>query len=123
MSTTSWEVSVDTSKLAATLEKQIEKARTALPRMASSMLVEAKMKAPKKSGDLRASGRVKNSLDESEVSFGGNAKTKPYAYVQERGYAHKGRPFRHYTTPGTGAHYLENAKDVTLRKGIGAFTS
>lgn len=110
-----YEITVDTSKLEGTLKERVVVAQRALPRMASSILTMAKMKAPLREGPLRASGRVKNGVGESEVSFGNNGQV-PYAAYQERG-STTGKPWN-YTTPGTGPKFLANAVETAVRKGI-----
>lgn len=116
--TTIASITVDTSKLAATLAERLAAGRQILPRMAASIMTMARMKAPLREGPLRASGRVVNGVDESEVSFGNNGQV-PYARYQERG-STTGKPW-HYTTTGTGPNYLANAVQAAVRKGAEAY--
>lgn len=57
---------------------------------------------PKLTGQLRADIRKKVSGKRGTITWG-----KHYARYQERGYT--SGPVRRYTTPGTGAHFAENA--------------
>lgn len=73
-------------------------------------------------GTLRNSSRIERNgpLNYSAVYGGGSVQ---YAAYQERG-RRKNPPYhevRHYTTPGTGAHFLRNAGDVTAKQGIKAY--
>lgn len=110
------EVSVDTRKLGKTLEEQMKRARQALPRMANSLLVTSLMKTPLREGPLRDSGKVEQaSQDEATVSYGNEGRV-PYARYQERG-SQTGKPW-HYTTPGTGPHFLADATAKVVKKGL-----
>lgn len=90
--------------------------------MADATVRTSKVTAPLLTGKLRYSSRVERNapLNYSAVYGGGNV---PYAAYQERG-RRKNPPYhevRHYTTPGTGAHYLRNAGDAIAKQGIRTF--
>lgn len=70
---------------------------------------------PKKTGALRQSGHIEGMGDEISVVFGNSSVT--YAAAQEAG-QRDGVPFKHYTTPGTGPHFLKNAGNMITKKGI-----
>lgn len=93
---------------------------SAVSAMATAVLSTARMKAPKKDNHLRSSASVRGSGLQRDVVFGSMA--VPYAAYQERGMRADGsHKVRHYTTPGTGAHYLEEAGDAIVKKGIQAY--
>ena len=52
-----------------------------------------------------------------EVTVGQNSPAEAYAGVQEAGEA-RGRTFKNYSTPGTGAHFFQHAVDATKEKAI-----
>lgn len=53
-------------------------------------------------------GQLRGDVEKSVVGSTGKIKWgKKYAWYQERGYT--SGPVRRYTTPGTGAHFAENA--------------
>lgn len=64
-------------------------------------------------GALRASIRHQK-LDRGKyvVSVGENSPASAYAAAQEAGET-RGHPIRHYSTPGTGAHFFQHAIDDT----------
>ncbi len=69
-------------------------------------------------GNLRNSGRVDRKDKTVIVSFGNEQ--VDYAGAQEAG--HRGDVyFKHYTTPGTGPHFLKNGMGAAVRKGIKAY--
>lgn len=59
-------------------------------------------KTPKDRGELRKNIRKTVSASRGTIQWASN-----YAAFQERGYS--SGPIRRYTTPGTGAHFAENA--------------
>jgi len=59
-------------------------------------------KTPKDRGELRKNIRKSVSAKKGRIEW-----SSRYAQYQERGYS--SGPIRHYTTPGTGAHFAENA--------------
>ena len=90
---------------------------SAIGAMAIAILATSRMKAPLKSGALRYSGQVTGSGLTKNISYGSGR--VPYAAYQERGMRKDGsHKVRHYTTPGTGAHYLEEAAEKIVQKGI-----
>ena len=98
-------------------------AKTALRAMAEATLARAQMLAPQSdieghAGTLRANGRIRSSDSnlELEVVFGGTPDV-PYAAYQEFGGDGR-RVVRHYTTPGTQAHYLRDAGLSVGKEGI-----
>ena len=86
--------------------------------MADATVRTSKVTAPLLTGKLRNSSRVVRNapLNYSALYGGGNV---PYAAYQERGMRRDGsHVVRHYTTPGTGAHFLRNAGDATAKAGL-----
>lgn len=74
----------------------------ALRFMIEAVHMESRPKTPMLTGQLR--GDVQKSV----VGYRGKIKWgKKYAWYQERGYT--SGPVKRYTTPGTGAHFAENA--------------
>lgn len=69
-------------------------------------------------GNLRNSGRVERKGKTVIISFGNSQ--VDYAGAQEAG--HRGDVyFKHYTTPGTGPHFLKNGMEAAIKKGIKAY--
>lgn len=90
---------------------------SAIGAMADSIKAKAQMTVPFKNGDLHDSARVEGSGLSREVIFGGNGIA--YGAYQERGMRKDGTyVVTHYTTAGTGSHYLENATEIVLKEGI-----
>jgi hypothetical protein len=82
---------------------------------AHDLLAVSTPKTPYKRGDLRSRRRA------SVLSNGARAEwLARYAAVQEAG-RRGGHTFRKYTTPGTGAHFVENAVKVVKQKMQGYF--
>lgn len=111
-------VTVDTSKLDEALKDKRQLMSKALSRMAQSILTTSLMKTPKLNGPLRDSGKVVARGDEATVSYGDNGRIV-YARYQEIG-STTGKPW-HYTTPGTGPHFLADATAAVVKKGLEAF--
>lgn len=89
-----------------------ENYKSAQRAMCDSILNLSKMVAPMKTGALRSDGRVVQlSEDETAVQYGGVS--VPYARRQEYG-----SPAWHFTTPGTGPHYLQRSGDMVSKRGI-----
>lgn len=90
----------------------------ALNAMGDAIMKNAMITAPKLTGKMRYSSKVKKGSDahSREIIFGGG--DVPYAHYQEMGGYGK---IRRYTTPGTGPHYLENAGDRVAKQGIGVY--
>lgn len=89
--------------------------------MADATVKLSKVTAPLLKGPLRNSSRINRNapLNYSAMYGGGGV---PYAAYQERGMRADGsRKVRHYTTPGTGKHFLKNAGDAVTRRGIGVY--
>lgn len=84
----------------------------ALSQMAESVLQGAKLTAPRKTGNMRHSGDIQaeNNGKKQTIVFGESGTL--YALIQEQ------KQFKHYTTPGTGPHYLKNAGDAVAKRGI-----
>lgn len=79
---------------------------TAMRESSGKILAEATLKAPKDKGHLRADVEINHDRPlHWRISF-----NKEYAAAQEAGRT-RGYKIRKYTTPGTGAHFLENAGD------------
>lgn len=89
-------------------------------RMGTAIIANARVRTPmsENGGNLRNSGGLKEEGKSIIVSFGGGQ--VPYGLAQERG-TNGIVVFRHYTTPGTGAHFLEESAITELSKGLGAF--
>lgn len=90
----------------------------ALRAMADATIKTSKITAPLLNGPLRNSSRIVRNgpLNYSAMYGGGNVE---YAGYQERGMRRDGsHKVRHYTTPGTGAHFLRNAGDVVTKRGL-----
>ena len=91
-------------------------AQTALRMMGQEILNTSKVLAPKKDGTLRRTGTVKTIPDGVQIRYGDGIK---YAMYQERGMRADGSHIvRNYTTPGTGAHYLERTSKNVIKNGI-----
>lgn len=97
------------------LKQEESRLQVGLGRVAQAILATARTKVPRKYGNLANTGRVSGTGNEREISFGGQG--VKYAHAQEEGTNGK-VVFRHYTTPGTGAHYLKNAGETIAKKGI-----
>lgn len=84
-----------------------------LGRAGAEIELLAKSRVPVKQGPLQTSGQHRRiGMMHHRVVF-----NKEYAAYQERGVRKDGsRPVRKYTTPGTGAHYLENAGKTVMPK-------
>lgn len=97
------------------LQKQEITMQRGLRKMGMAVINLAKLTAPKKEGPLRESGHIEGMGNTIDCVFGDpNVR---YAKVQEDG--HRGGVyFKHYTTPGTGPHFLENAGNTIAKKGI-----
>lgn len=93
----------------------------AIEAMADAIMKVAKAKAPKLNGPLRNSSHINRiSPTSREIVFGGSGVN--YAMYQERGMRADGtHVVRHYTTPGTQAHYLEETGDQISKQGIKAY--
>lgn len=78
--------------------------------MAQDAVNIAKLTAPKKTGAMRDSGHVEGMGLQIKAVFGDSSVR--YAAVQEK------KQFSHYTTPGTGPHYLKSGGDAAVQKGI-----
>lgn len=99
------------------LQVQEMNLNNALNAMGDAIMKNAMITAPKLTGKMRNSSRVKKVGTHSrEIIFGGG--DVPYAHYQETGGNGK---IKHYTTPGTGAHYLENAGNAVTKQGIGMY--
>lgn len=66
-------------------------------------------KTPKDRGELRKN--IRKTVDNRKGTI---AWLSRYALYQERGYS--SGPIRNYTTPGTGAHFAENAVNTNRNK-------
>lgn len=67
---------------------------------------------PKTMGNLRRSGEVV-AKDENTMAVRYGSNIAPYARYQEFG-----KPTWHYTTPGTGPHFLQRSGDAVIKRGI-----
>lgn len=108
-------------KSATWLRMQLINFDNATRAMADATVRTSKVTAPLLTGKLRYSSRVERNapLNYSAIYGGGDV---PYAAYQERGMRRDGsHKVRHYTTPGTGAHYLRNAGNAIAKQGIRTF--
>lgn len=99
-------------KMDAWAKLELENLKSAQRAMCDSIRNLSIMVTPKKTGALRGSGEV---IQKDELTMAvryGNADV-PYARYQEFG-----SPSWHYTTAGTGAHYLEATGNVVAKRGI-----
>lgn len=91
----------------------------AMDMMAKSILATARTRAPmsENGGNLRNSGRIEKGRNSVSVIYGGGK--VPYAAYQERGHRYDGsHQVKRYTTPNTGAHFLQDAGERQAKKGI-----
>lgn len=65
---------------------------------------------PRKDGDLRIRRRVVPLPNGARVEW-----LASYAAVQDKG-VRRGRPFQHYTTPGTGPNFVKFGIDEVVKK-------
>lgn len=91
----------------------------ALDKMAQAVVSGAKMTVPRRDNNLAKTGRWEGGGMERRIIFGGKG-LKNYAHAQEEG-TNGIVIFKHYTTPGTGPHYLKQAGDAVAKKGIKAY--
>lgn len=92
----------------------------AITQMANAIRTNSRMIAPKKDNHLRSSVQVFGDKFKKVVAYG--SASVPYAAYQERGMRLDGtHVVRHYTTPGTHAHFLEQAGDAVVKQGIGVY--
>lgn len=92
--------------------------RLALYSMCNSIKNTSLLVVPKDSRDLARSARIERiDNDTMAVSYG---KGLAYARYQEFGGDGR-RVVRHYTTPGTHAHYLKQSGDAVTKRGIKEF--
>lgn len=104
-----------TDNSAALLKSEEARLQVGLGRIAQAILGTARSKVPRKDGNLANTGRVSGTGNEREITFGGQG--IKYAHAQEKG-TNGIVVFSHYTTPGTGAHYLEQSGEIVAKKGI-----
>lgn len=89
----------------------------ALDAMGKSVEATAQITVPKRDNNLAKSSEVKRTRNAVTITFGNDS--LPYGDYQERGMRADGSHVVHkYTTPNTGAHYLENAGKSVVKKGI-----
>lgn len=87
--------------------------------MGQAIINLASLKVPRKYGPLAKSAHIESNGKNEVYVIYGNSEVD-YAKVQEDG--HRGGVyFKHYTTPGTGPHYLESSGDAVAKKGIGMY--
>lgn len=86
----------------AVIAKTKQKSSLALRLIADAIVAESTPKTPRRRGELRSN--VLRQVLGTKGRIQWNAK---HAVYQERGYS--SGPIRNYTTPGTGAHFAENA--------------
>ncbi len=104
-----------TDNSASWLQKQEITMQRGLRKMGMAVINLATLTTPRKDGPLRESGHIEGMGNTIDCVFGDN--NVRYAKVQEDG--HRGRVyFTHYTTPGTGPNFLENAGNTIAKKGI-----
>lgn len=86
----------------------------ALRFIAGAIKSEATPNTPMLAGPLRQNVRINSGGKRASIHWG-----QRYAQYQERGYT--SGPVRRYTTPGTGAHFAENAARKVARGAIKYF--
>lgn len=105
---------------AAWLRQMEQKLGKGLDRMAQAIRANARMRAPRKTGNLALTGKVKAESNMRIISFGDD--DVRYAATQEAGYrtglGGQRIYYKHYTTPGTGPHYLEQAGNQAVKEGL-----
>lgn len=84
-----------------------------LRQMGQDAINIARMTVPKKTGVLSETGHIEGMGLMIRAVFGDSS--APYGGIQER------KQFQHYTTPGTGPHYLKKGGEAAANKGVGAF--
>lgn len=83
----------------------------ALQQIGEAVIRSAEPNTPKKTGSLRRSAHLtKEGNRQVSVEW-----SEDYAEDQEEGIASNGQPIRRYTTPGTGAHFAQNAIDKVAK--------
>jgi hypothetical protein len=83
----------------------------AVEKMADDTLKLAQVDVPLDQGVLQKSGEVEKKDDmQFTVWFGKTGDASDYAAAQEAGFT-RGHPIKNYSTPGTGAHFLQRAGD------------
>ena len=95
----------------------------AISKMAEAILSTSRMKAPKKDNHLRSSASIRASGQfKRDIVYGQGLERygKGYNYAAYQEYKEKTAHSR-YTTPGTGPHFLEQAGEAIVKKGIGAY--
>lgn len=97
------------------LKQEEARLQVGLGRIAQAINATARSKVPRKYGNLANTGRVSGTGNEREITFGGQG--IKYAHAQEEG-TNGIVVFKKYTTPGTGAHYLEQSGDKIVKEGI-----
>lgn len=101
---------------------EVSRMDNAVKMMATTILKESQHLVPYKEGALRKSGRVESNHKQAKVIYGGA--DVPYAGYQERGKRWDGsHVVKRYTTPGTGAHFLETTGKNVVERGIRWFLS
>lgn len=86
--------------------------------MAEATTTLANVTTPLRTGTLRSSRRARRNSPLNYSAMFGDSRVA-YAAYQERGMRADGsHKVRHYTTPGTGAHFLKNAGDTVAKQGI-----
>ncbi len=96
------------------LRKEEIRLQKGLRNMGIAIVKTAQIKrTPRRDGDLRESGHIEGMGNKISVVFG-NERVR-YALIQEE------TQFQHYTTPGTGPHYLKTTGNETVKQGLKKF--
>ena len=93
----------------------IVKLRKGVINMGGDILRLSTPVTPYKHGDLRVRRRVVPTANGARVEW-----LSGHAAVQNRGFRAGARPFRQYTTPGTGPHFVE-AGIKAVKANIGSY--
>ncbi len=107
------EVDMDVNKIARDVHFR---GLNGVSKLANEVMVVATPLTPRKHGKLRQNRRKDSIMNGVSVSW-----LVGYAAVQEAGRRRGARPFTRYTTPGTGAKFVEKAIESVAGRGIARF--
>lgn len=96
------------------LRVQRQNLESALDAMADAIMTNSSITAPMKTGAMRNSRHIERQSASRSVVYGGGS--VDYAIYQENG-----KQSWHFTTAGTGPHFLKTAGDAVSKAGIGTY--